>query len=148
MSKNSLNRNNHLGMDIGLFMALVMRRDWAGLDENGGPATTERGYIRGYLHGGVEQSRIGPKKGELDLWTVVIDPGNGVPVAIRADMIVAAVPTNPPAPPQHFVETDEVLEPPQPGAAKPARKRTPAKPKVATAAKPAAKPTARRTATK
>lgn len=139
MSKNNVNRNNHLGLDMGQFMALVMRRDWAGVDKDGNPAYTERGYIRGYLCAGVPQPRLGPKKGELDLWTVVIDPGNGVPVAIRADMIVAAVPSNPPQMPEHIVQTDEVVTPPAPGAAKPPRKRAPAKPKAVPVA--AEKPT-------
>lgn len=149
MSKQLINKNNHMGLDMGLYMALVTRADWASVAEDGRPACTERGYIRGYLHSGVQQHRLAPKKGELDLWTVVVE-SNGSLVCIRADLIVGAVQL---AEPKPYEETDEVLTPPdvaQPPAQRAPRQRAKAKP-VAVAPAPAPaprKPAARKPAAK
>ena len=128
MSKN-MNRNNHMGIDLGKYMGLATRRDWASTTAEGASATIEQGTIVGYLCSGVQQQRLAPKKGELDLWSVLVEGVNGGVCSLRLDFIIGAFEASPPAPQaQEPLEGEHIPAEPAPAAP---RKRTPRKPAAA-----------------
>ncbi|QBJ04538.1 hypothetical protein HOV23_gp035 [Pseudomonas phage Lana] len=118
--KKPLNTNNHMNIDIGQFMIIVTRYDWASRNKEGEAGTTEQLTPLAYLYSGVQQPRLAPKKGELDLWTVVGEGLQGGIVNIRLDFIIAAVPADKPVPapapaPQEgeFIPADTPAKPPR-----------------------------------
>lgn len=125
--KKASNVNNHMNINRDQFMILVVRRDWAGINADGTPATQEVGTPVDFLLSGVSQPRLAPKKGELDLWTVCLLTDKGAVVNIRLDFILAAIHATraPEAPPEVPPQEGEFI--PAAAPAKTPRKRTPAK---------------------
>lgn len=99
---------NHLNIELGSLRSLYLDRTLLGgtthdvRNEDGSRtmmvrACVQQGLIKRFVYAGKEQPLLAPKKGEMDLWTVVLEDSNGE-TSFRLDMILAAQPVKPTEP--------------------------------------------------